>query len=199
MNYQEVRNIIKNECKKHGVKFHQGRGKTVRFPGSVRSNGFFYFDTESKDSMLAVAMNSNSLGVLIHEYSHMQQWLENAPEWEAIEKNTVMWEWLATDDYFEASEVEESVMAYYEVERDCERRAVDFHIQWNTDENLEEYIQKSNAYTLFYFFLLENRKWYVPGREPYSLKSVWGQMPKTFDFDVADVYNNVRHLFKACL
>ena len=43
---------------------------------------------------------------------------------------------------------------------------------------LDEYIQKSNAYILFYWAMFKTRKWYTPKKRPYELKELWSKMPK---------------------
>ncbi len=203
MQFAEIRTIIKKECKDNGIKFYQGRGSTVRFKDGVRCNGFFYDASDKPEDdrvpVLAVATNSNTPQVLIHEYCHMQQYLESADVWLELGKGGEVWDWLMGKDYEDMECVDRSLIAYYKVEVDCERRSVELHQKWNTDQNIDEYIQKANAYTLFYFFMREHRQWYAPGREPYTLEEVWSQMPKDFTFDVVECYNKVHKLFEICI
>jgi len=64
---------------------------------------------------------------------------------------------------------------------------------------LLEYIQKANAYTLFYLFVSDERVWYTIGKEPYRLPTVWKQFPKSFDIDLISTYNNLKHLYWRCI
>lgn len=201
MQFDEIKAIIKKECKENGIKFFHGRGPTVRHIDGLRVNGFFEDGTTMKDgiSKLAVASNPNSLEVLVHEYCHMQQYLEQTPEWQALHRGDEFWGWLNGQEGLEDEKIIDCAVAYYEIEVDCEKRAVEQHKLWKTDTNLTEYIQKANAYTLFYFYVLDTRKWYKAGREPYTLKEVWSKMPKSFTFDVGQCYNKHRQLFDLCV
>lgn len=164
----------------------------------VRSNGYFSEEWDGSPPTLAIATNSNSLDTMIHEYCHMQQFLESHPTWMALASRGQMWNWLSGIDYPD-DVITESVLAYMNVEIDCEKRAVEFHQEWDTGINIEEYIQKANAYILFYRYLREYRKWYEPQYEPYNLGSVWKNMPQTFDFDHEHWYNNHKAIFKQCI
>jgi hypothetical protein len=67
--------------------------KYLRLSGNIRCSG--YFDEESKE--LVVAMNNTDwLGILVHEYCHMTQWLDGVKVWtdgcEGLEK---VEEWLS--------------------------------------------------------------------------------------------------------
>ena len=205
MNFDEVKKEIKTECNANGIRFFAGRGKTVK-NGTINCNGFFCdgedYDTGEKfQPTLAFANNPNSFDVLVHEYCHMQQWLEGSPLWSNLRNNGFMWDWLNGDDSIEFSKVEDSMLAYYGIELDCERRAIAQHRKWKTKyrKELYDYIQKANAYTMFYFYLIENRKWYKAGKEPYNLKSVWSKMPKSFTFNRLKCYNQVSKLFDKCI
>lgn len=201
MHFNEIKSIIKADCKKNNVQFYQGTGKTVLFRDGVRSNGYF---TDGNDGVrdnpkLAIGSGSHVLDVMIHEYCHMQQYLENAPEWEAIKGNGCIWEWIDGSDEFSDDELDDSFRASYQLELDCEMRSVEKHKEWCTGVNLEEYIQKANAYTMFYIFMRENRVWYKSGKEPYALKEVWSKMPKTFTFDRMACYSSTYQLFTKCI
>lgn len=201
MQFEEVKSLIKAECKKYNVEFYYGRGKTVLFNDSVKSNGYFTDgnDGEGHQPRLAIANGPNKLDVLIHEYCHMQQYLEQSPEWVALIDNGQIWEWLGGEDGFTEQELDESFKASYNIELDCERRSIAQHREWQTGLNEAEYIQKANAYTMFYIFMRENRLWYKSGKEPYALREVWSKMPSTFDFNRIEVYSQVYRLFEKCI
>lgn len=201
MQFEEIKSIIKKECKQHGVEFYHGRGKTVMFRDRVKSNGYFTDgdDGEGYNPRLAIATGANTLDVLVHEYCHMQQYLEQTQEWLDLTDNDFIWRWIDGEDGFTEEQLDNSFKASYMIELDCEMRSVRQHREWETGLNEEEYIQKANAYTMFYLFMRENRVWYKSGREPYSLKEVWSQMPKSFTFDRVACYNQVHQLFELCI
>ena len=199
MNFDEVKRLIKQECKDNEVNFYHGRGKTVLFFDGIRSNGYFFDGVGTDDGpTLAVATNENTLTTLVHEYCHMQQFLEQAEVWTALRGNAQIWEWLSGDE-FSDKVLDASIELAYAVELDCEKRSIRQHRIWNTGIDISEYIQKSNAYTMFYFFMRHHRVWYKQGREPYSVEEVWSQMPKSFTFDRDKCYNKVHQLFNLCI
>lgn len=198
MQFEEIKNLIAEECEQYGVTFHHGTGPTVDWNG-VECNGYISSGYEEIPVTLAVATNDNSLDTLIHESCHMDQWYEQTPEWMDLEDHGQVWEWLCGVDDFTEEELDESVMRSYRLEVDCERRSVEKHRMWKTGVNESEYIQKANAYTMFYFYMRENRVWYKAGNEPYSLKEVWGHMPETFNFNRLDWYTKTHHLFAKCV
>lgn len=203
MNFNQIVRIVKEECNALGVKFHRGRGQTVQFgEEKLRTSGYFYDGETEKGSsypILAIATNPNSLTILVHEYCHMQQWIDQDPVWTKISNHGQIWDWVEGMDGFSDDELNQSAEAYYQLELDCEKRAIKKHIQWKTGINLTEYIQKSNAYTMFYFYMREHRVWYSPGKEPYNVKKVWSAMPKTFDFNREKWYNKVHKLYDNCI
>ncbi len=194
MTFDEIIEIVKKECAENGVKFYYGKGRTVKHSDGTYCNGYFSDDP----AVLAIATNNNSRDILIHEYCHMQQYLEGTEEWNGLDGKGQMWDWLAGDDVA-PSVVNESILAHYLIELDCEMRAVAQHEIWDTGINIEEYIQKANAYLMFYFFLRETRKWYDKGKEPYSVESVWRQMPTSFDYDLEEEFFRLKELFNACV
>lgn len=199
MTFDEVKAVIKAECKKHGIDFYHGKGKTVNFRDGVKSNGYFTDDGGNGRPKIAVGSSENALDVLVHEYCHMQQYLEQSDVWQAIIGRDQIWRWVSGEDGFTEDELDESFKALYLVEVDCEQRSVIQHRKWKTGINEEEYIQKANAYTMFYFFMREHRVWYRSGNEPYNIEEVWRSMPKTFDFDRVECYVNVHPLFELCI
>ncbi|QDJ96458.1 hypothetical protein Xoosp13_272 [Xanthomonas phage Xoo-sp13] len=198
MQFDEVKRLVKQECKENGIRFYQGRGKTVALQDGIKSNGYFDPGVDGATPTLAIAKGGN-LELLVHEFSHMRQYLERAAVWEALENNSKIWDWINGQDGFTEKDLDKSVVAYYNVEIDCERRTVAQFKEWNVDVNIPEYIQKANAYTMFYFFMRDHRVWYTPGKEPYKLEKVWKSMPKTFTFDRVVCYNKISHLFNHCI
>jgi hypothetical protein len=83
------------------------------------------------------------------------------------------------------------------VEVDCEKRTVEKIKKYGLDSiiNIDEYIQKSNAYVLFYLWMRKNRKWYTIGKEPYNIPDVVSVMPKTFDIDYTELSPDILDAF----
>lgn len=193
MQFEEIKSLVQEECARQGITFIHSDEPSVSFNG-MQSNG--YFDEASMT--LALGTTPHSLEILVHEYCHMQQFLYQDKVWTDLEDAGQIWEWLEGTDFPEEV-LDKSFKAYYHVELDCEMNAVEHHKEWETGINLDEYIQKANAYTLFYLFMREHRVWYETGREPYTIKAVWTKMPKTFAFDRLEWYNKLHQLFELCI
>lgn len=195
----EIKKIIRKECRENGIEFYHGRWPMIKWIDGFKSNGYFHSGDETIPPKLAVANNSHTMITLIHEYCHMQQFLENTKIWNDISKYYQLWDWVAGGSGFTKRQLDKSLQACYLLELDCEKRTIEFHKKWKTGINIQRHIQQCNAYTLFYFYMRENRCWYSPGKEPYSLKKVWSKMPKTFNFDREKTYKRVSHLFASCI
>ena len=81
---KHIRSIVESS----GVKFVLAPVKylIISSEGRIRCNGYF----DSEELTLKCAINKpilEWLPVLIHEYSHFEQWKENCPSWRHIEMN----------------------------------------------------------------------------------------------------------------
>jgi len=194
----DIVKFIRRECSIHDVTAYFGKGKSVQC-GSIKTNGYF----SSSDKKLAVSLGKDDwVFTLVHEYSHMKQWLENCKEWSR---------YVATDhqDYGRAftnsnninsKNLRKSIEVIMNLELDCEQRSVKLLREFGFNEDLiSEYTQKANSYIIFYLFIEENRTWYEIGREPYSLEKVWKKFPKNFNYDRIEIYGKNKDLFHQCV
>lgn len=206
MTFNEVKDLIVEECDTHGVIFFHADSKTIKFETS-ELNGLFtsgYYDNDDFIDMpiLAVGTNDHTLETMIHEYCHMKQYLEGFQPFLDCNEYNFIWEWVNKNpltDQIPEDIINDAFGTFYEMELDAEKRSIELHIEWDTGIDIEEYIQKANAYTTFYLYVRENRSWYKPGQEPYNLEEVWKMMPKTFDFDVLEWYITHHKLFDLCV
>lgn len=154
--------------------------------GGKGCNGFF--EDNSTYPILAVATGQpleQWFPILIHESSHMDQWMEQIPEWTgnvigSMEMMEIVDLWC--DDIVELSpeQLNRYISAGQRVELDCEIRTVEKIKQYNLQIDIDEYIQKANAYVWFYAMIKETRAWYEIGKEPYNDEQIWTMMPKVF-------------------
>ena len=156
--------------------------------GPAQGNGCFdEIDSEGMKGRLTCAVGKpleEWLPTFVHETCHKDQCIEQVDVWTdgiygAYESMDFIDLWIRNlielspkqkDRYFKAS-----IM----VELDCEIRAIAKMEKYNLPINVIEYIQKANAYVLFYQVMRLTRKWYTIGKEPYNVESVWKAMPKT--------------------
>ncbi len=144
-----------------------------------------YFDDKKLKLVCAVGNKKPEdwFGTLLHEFSHFEQWKEQCEAWtksqpkNGINSDELMDQWLKGIEIANIEEILESI-AYLEF--DCEKRTAIKMELFKDIFNVEEYIQKSNAYVAFYKILCESRTWYKPEVAPYLLEEIWRNMPKEF-------------------
>lgn len=195
---EKVKSFIKNlqeRCKENNINLLIKNKTGIPY---VTDNGFMvngYFDEESKTLACAAGKDiSQWLTILIHESSHMDQYLEQVSEWTDNLGLNETGKWLAGDDNADMKMVTDEIKTSIAVELDCEKRTVQKIKKWGLDNivDTDEYVQKANAYILFYLWMKENRKWYEIGREPYNLPEIFKDMPKTFENDYSELSIELR-------
>jgi hypothetical protein len=131
----------------------------------------------------------------------MDQWVEKVPEWTENVGMDNIEKWLNGDDSVNMNNIDNEIRTSIIVEVDCEKRTVEKIKKYELDSiiNIDEYIQKSNAYVLFYLWMRKNRKWYTIGKEPYNIPDVVDIMPKTFDIDYTILDSNIEKTYDAYL
>lgn len=118
-----------------------------------------YFDEDKMVLAVATGRQPDTwLGVLLHEYCHLTQFIEGQPSWAAYKND--LWEWLDGKSIKDTAASLESVRA---VEADCERRAIRLARELDAPIDLERYAKASNAYLHFHNVLLNERKWIRKG------------------------------------
>jgi hypothetical protein len=91
--------------------------------------------------------------IYVHEFSHMQQQIENPDFWnEGVKfwekfkkKQAIIKDW-------------NDLIAAIELERDCERRALNHSKKWALFDN-KDYAKKANAYLYYYHYVFLTGKW----------------------------------------
>ena len=92
--YEEFLEKVKADCKKYAISLELRRGKSVNL-GGFRCGG--YFDEEERKLVVAKG-HKNFKELLVHEYSHMTQWLEGIDIWnKASESLRLMQMWRYRD------------------------------------------------------------------------------------------------------
>ena len=192
---------LKIYTKENNIKLILSPEKGVQFSeGGILCNGYF----DDITSTLACALGkdvSQWLVILLHESCHMDQWVEKVPEWTENVGMDNIEKWLNGDDSVNMNNIDNEIRTSIIVEVDCEKRTVEKIKKYELDSiiNIDEYIQKSNAYVLFYLWMRKNRKWYTIGKEPYNIPDVVNVMPKTFDIDYTILDSNIEKTYDTYL
>ena len=179
MEAQEFIKHVKQECKKHNVKCVLKNTKTVKLTDdNDRCSG--YFDEES----LVVAMNRpDALQILVHEYCHLTQWVEQCDSWVASVKNEShdkLYRWLAGDDI---KDIKKAISICRDLELDNEKRAIKMIKRFNLPIDIDIYIKKANAYVQYYNYLPISRKWCSPKNTPYKNNRLVELMSSKFNMN----------------
>lgn len=178
-------------------------GDTTQTPCS----GFFTGNDRTNEKILAVATGKplkQWLPVLLHESCHMDQYLEDCQEWRNIvmpdgtDSSDALFEWIGGKD---CDNPRDLALRSLQVELDCEKRTVQKIIYFSLEDYIEplEYIQKANAYVYFYLYVLETRKFYTKGNEPYINPMVWSAAPTHFNGNYEKIPSLLHEAFKKYL
>ena len=195
---QELLALVREKCKKHRIDLYLGPGQFVRPDEGICVNG--YFDNIARKLAVATA-RANWQITLAHEFSHMCQWIDKCQTWKDYHKvNTQVIDDTISHCYVKQKTLDIAAKVAVDIERDCEKRTHKLLKEFgHPKEQLLEYIQKANAYCLFYLYLAKHHKWYEIGKEPYNLPKVWRKFPRTFEFDIHSKFKKLENLYKYCV
>lgn len=173
-NHQFVR-FVKNHLADYGMKLVIGRGKTVNTDG-FRCSGFFNEDLK----VIKVAGKAeNFLAILVHEYCHFLQYLNNSKIYEKSHRaGYVVDNWLKGKN-FDTKLVKRSFFLVRAMERDCEKRAVKVIKKFKLKIDEKLYTKKAHCYIYSHFLMERKRKFDSYIKNPYKSQTVLKIMPST--------------------
>ena len=170
---------VRSECKLHDVKLRLSPYKRVRSHGYCSG----YFSDDPRE--LAVSKKSSEfLGILVHEFCHMQQWLDKTSVWTDTITECGVEAWELMVDYldgvhFDQKDIDRAFEIIMLCERDCDMRSVKMIKKYKLPIDVKTYIKQANAYHYFYHVVKDTRKWY--GKMPiYMNKNVINLCPDNF-------------------
>lgn len=150
---------VDEKCKKHGITFRIGGGKGLNISNG-RCGG--YFGDFARE--LAVSINRPVkwvLSTLVHEESHLDQWLDENSVWydsETSSKFERFFQWL--DGRIELKNPKDCAQKVIAIELDCEKRSLKkIKKRWKHVISEEDYAMSANAYMFSYLFMAESRNW----------------------------------------
>lgn len=190
-NIQSFIEHVKKECKKHKIKLVMRNVSYLKLSDGIRCSG--YFDEE--DRVLAVAMKKDIwLGVLVHEYAHLTQWVDNCEAWrKGCRGLPKVDEWLAGKS---VRGIKQALAYSRDLELDNEKRSVKLIKKWKLPIDIKNYVQRANAYVQSYNWLYYTRKWSTPNNSPYGNKEVYGKMPSSFRMNYETLTDKYKKIFK---
>jgi len=174
VNIEEIRSYIQDQCDKYGITFSLQEKPEV---GTISPNG--YFDEDEK--ILVVKKNHpEEIQILLHEYCHMTQWIDQIDLWNDLEKLEMEFDvWLDKKVEYSPEVVAKDIDHLVALEKDCEERVLKLIEDFSLHDivNTKIYVQKALAYLSFYYTLPTIRRWYVTA--PYDIEEIYSLMPTT--------------------
>lgn len=177
-NTRQFIKYVKAECEARGIKLKLKRTNYILATKSIRCSG--YFDEQVGE--LVVAKNNPCwLEVLVHEFAHLTQWVDNCKEWrnlgDSIDKVD---NWLAGK---KVKYIKKALGRVRDLELDNEKRSIKIIKDWNLPIDVKEYTRKANAYIQFYNWMYFTRRWCSTKNSPTRNPEVYKQMPSIFRMD----------------
>lgn len=196
-NVQKFLNDIKTNLKKHKFKLVLSLEDLKIGKNSVSG----WFDESDKELAISIK-DSEWLSVLVHEYCHFLQHIENDSTILALEYGdenhlSDVWDWL--DGKFEFFSKQDKNMAFNKViqmELNCERRAVEKIKEYKLPIDLDDYISSAHIYLYYYLFAKKHKKWFGENFGSSDIK-LFEEIPnKTLEHSFKTLPRNYEELFK---
>ena len=190
---------VVSECIKNNITFTISNSRLVYSNSEDKEFSCAgYFDAIEK-TLAVGGIGPNWFEILIHEYSHLQQWKEGLflgdKEW--LKQQVLFWEWLEGKN-IRKCRLTESIRAVATCEIDCENRSVKTLSKIRgSRRRIRPYIQEANVCLYYYGIVEETRKWYKTF--PYNNRQLISQVPPNRILTIDEVLNppkNVRELIK---
>jgi hypothetical protein len=192
-NRNKLLEFCKEECEKHGVKLVLHKGKYIKLADSMNCSG--WFDESNEPSLHIAKGRKDWADVLAHEISHVYQWVEQTKAWVKYHESKLnIDEWLAGREYTKA-QINKGINAAIRMERECEQKSLRLLEKYGFEDGAR-YMQMANAYTLFYFWVRDNRLWSKAGKSPYSQPIIWQAFPAKWKINIKETYNTLKDLYQ---
>lgn len=175
-NVQAFLEFVKQECKKHKVKLELRKVRYLKLDKTIKCGG--YFDSEERRLVVATKNEDTWLPLLVHEFAHLTQWVDNCEPWaKGADGLFFVEEWLSGK---KVRNIKKYLGQSRDLELDNEKRSVKLIKKWNLPIDIEDYIKRANAYVQFYNYMYYSRKWCKPGNSPYRNQAIYESMPSSF-------------------
>jgi hypothetical protein len=176
--YKPFITSVKRQCKKYGIELILSPSRRVVLTDDYLQECSGYFCDTDKAIVVACGKPFEEwVEILIHEFSHMEQW-KSDERWNDWNDNTgKTWDWLAGNIMLNKTQVLNMLDSMVELEKDCEIRAIEKIKKWNLPVNLTRYVKKANVY-LYSYHMMPILKRFPTGI--YTDKTLIEMAPKGF-------------------
>jgi len=186
---------VESLCEKHKVTLDIRKSKFIWLDGAQVAG---YFDALEPEIRVAGESNK-SVGILVHEFAHMLQWLDKKSIWYtgiSIDQDR-FWEWLAGK---RVNNIDKIVDAIIQNERDNEIRTVKLIKKFNLPIDVSQYTREANAYLLLYHHVKNTRIWTSAKPKPAHIRrELRNACPDKFlpnYSEYAKYFEQVRHIYE---
>lgn len=181
---------VKRQCKTYGIELVLSPSRTVVLTDDFNQDCSGYFCDRDKAIVVACGKPFKDwVEILVHEFSHMEQW-KNDPRWDKwTDACGKTWGWLAGDNMMNKTQLYKTLDDMVELEKDCELRAVEKIKKWELPISQRNYIQKANIYLYSYYMLPEIKK-FPTG--VHSDKTLIGLAPDKFRKSYKKIPENIK-------
>ena len=163
-------NLIKKNCKSYGISVQLEETEFIMI-NKIPVSGYF----SETESIIRVAIQKpvdQWLPILIHEYCHFLQYIEQAEVYRKLiidgqNANSLLDDWLNHKIELSPEKLDKIIEVIFNLEKDCELRTISMLKDFNLNIDISVYIQKANSYLNLYKDLKNTRSWPQYERMPY--------------------------------
>jgi hypothetical protein len=188
---------VKRRCKVNKIELVLSPSRNVVITDTFSTDCSGYFDDVDKTLVVACGKPFEEwIEILIHEYSHMEQWLTD-DRWEYWgECCQKLWEWLDRETIMNTAQLNKVLDGMVELERDCELRSLANIDKFNLKISKAAYARKANLYLYSYRMIPIIKKFPSGIYENKSLVDMCPSRVKKRYVDVPeDIYNEIVRLY----
>lgn len=192
----DLLSLVVETCKEHNITVLLTPTEEIEYPRTGAPHQGYFVENPDGTAILGCALLDPSWEqVLLHEFNHSLQWIENSPAWKApqltpdeqvlygmgpgSETLEVIHNWLEHELELEPDVVIDLINRSIIVELDCEKRTNAMGAEMYDDWDAGHYIKLCNSYLRAYRYALETRVW-PNNREDEKVLAV---MPPDFSLD----------------
>lgn len=199
--YKPLVEFIESQCNIHSIQLEISKTKSVGQDIESGQCAGYFVETPPT---IAIAIGNpiqQWIFILVHEFSHALQWLEQCDAWnecftEDVDVGVICEEWLTKQLELSSSDVTKYFSLLGNFEFDADKRAVNLLKRFDIPKpTIQKYCQQSWAYTLFYRVMPYIRRWYTVGKEPYNTKSIWSKMPTNLNGKYRKITPDILQLY----
>lgn len=190
--------FVRQECKRYGVKFILLQDKYIKANDYDDSCGGYFTEEPPELAVATRVWYTDFLSTLVHEYSHMLQWVEESPfrsgyrgldSWDIVER------WI-NGETFKKTTVKKCIDSVRDCELDCDRRAVEIIKKHKLPINVGKYCQKASSYAYLHNYIKLSRQWEYDDYPDKNERHILKLMPTNLDSNYSRTPRKIMNAFK---